>query len=201
MAQGHKGGGILGVNLEISQTGLPGVLVLRPRRFDDDRGWFSEVWNQQVLADAGVHLDFVQDNHSFSAQTGTLRGLHYQAPPHAQDKLVRVTAGAVLDVAVDMRKGSPSYGEWVSEELSAENGKQLLVPRGFLHGFVTLVPNTEVLYKCSDIYAPDCDGAVRFDDPDLAIDWGRAPDGMVVSAKDAAAPRLRDFQSPFVFEG
>ncbi len=187
--------------MDISETKLSGVLVLTPRRIGDNRGWFSEVWNKQVLAAAGVDLTFVQDNHSFSAQAGTLRGLHYQAPPHAQDKLVRVGRGAILDVAVDLRKGSPTYGAWVLEELSAENGKQLLVPVGFLHGFVTLEPDTEVLYKCSEYYDPDCDGALRFDDPDLGIDWRISPDSVMLSSKDAAAPLLKDFKSPFEFKG
>jgi dTDP-4-dehydrorhamnose 3,5-epimerase len=137
----------------------------------------------------------VQDNHSFSAEVGTLRGLHYQRPPRAQDKLVRCTRGAIFDVAVDFRAGSATYGKWVGVDLTAENGRQLLVPKGFLHGFVTRVADTEVQYKCTDVYAPDCDGAVRWDDPDIGIDWGvSAP---VLSVKDAAAPLLRDVTSPF----
>ena len=133
-----------------------------------------------------------------SGAVGTLRGLHYQSPPHAQDKLVRCTRGAIFDVAVDVRVGSPSYGHWVGVEMTAQNGKQLLVPKGFLHGFVTRAPDTEVQYKCSDVYAPDCDGGIRWDDPDIGIDWGLtgAP---VLSAKDSAAPFLRDFASPFVW--
>ncbi|MBI1415662.1 MAG: dTDP-4-dehydrorhamnose 3,5-epimerase [Limimaricola sp.] len=183
--------------MELEQTALPGVLILTPRRFGDARGWFSETWHRDRLAAAGLALDFVQDNHSFSADAGTLRGLHYQAPPHAQDKLVRCTRGAILDVAVDVRRGSPGYGRWVAVELSAENGRQLLVPHGFLHGFVTRVPDTEVQYKVTDVYAPDCDGAVRWDS--LGIDWGCA--APVLSAKDAAAPAFADWQSPFTWEG
>ena len=151
------------------------------------------------MATAGIDLDFVQDNQSLSATKGTLRGLHFQSPPHAQDKLVRCGRGRLWDVAVDIRHGSPTFGRWHGEELSAGNGRQLLVPKGFLHGFVTLEPDTEILYKCTDVYAPACDGAVRWDDPDLAIDWPLqgAP---VLSAKDAAAPLLRDFTSPFVWD-
>ncbi len=185
--------------MQIEETALPGVVVLTPPRFGDDRGWFSETWNGPRLAALGLDLAFVQDNHSMSAAPGTLRGLHYQRPPHAQDKLVRCSRGAILDVAVDVRRGSPAFGRWVAVELSAANGRQLLVPRGFLHGFVTRAPDTEVQYKCTDVYAPDCDGAVRWNDPDLAIDWGvEAP---VLSAKDAAAPLLRDWESPFAMEG
>lgn len=186
--------------MQIEQTKLPGVAILTPKRFGDDRGFFSEVWNRDSLRSHGIDIDFVQDNHSLSRAVGVVRGLHYQSPPHAQDKLVRVGAGAVLDVAVDARVGSPTYGRWVSVELSAENGRQLLIPKGFLHGFVTLQPNSELLYKCSDVYAPDCDGAVHFADPDLCIDWGIPPADAVLSAKDAAAPSFTDFKSPFVYE-
>ena len=139
--------------MQTDDTALPGVKLLTPRRFGDARGWFMESWNREALRARGIDLDFVQDNHSLSAQTGTVRGLHYQRPPHAQAKLVRVVAGAILDVAVDVRRGSPTYGRWVAEELSAENGRQLLVPVGFLHGFVTRAPGTEVVYKCTDVYA------------------------------------------------
>lgn len=186
--------------MNIEETSLAGVLVLAPRRFGDDRGWFTETWNAGRMAEAGLDLGFVQDNHSFSAAVGTLRGLHYQRPPRAQDKLVRCSRGAILDVAVDFRAGSPTFGRWVGVELTAANGLQLLVPKGFLHGFVTRLPDTEVQYKCTDTYAPDCDGAVAWDDPDIGIDWGLtgAP---VLSAKDAAAPRLSAVQSPFVFGG
>lgn len=181
--------------MQIEETALPGVLILTPQRFGDDRGWFMETWNVPRAQARGLDLAFVQDNHSMSAAPGTLRGLHYQRPLHAQDKLVRCTAGAVLDVAVDVRRGSPTFGRWVGVELTPQNGRQLLVPRGFLHGFVTRAPMTEVQYKCTDVYAPDCDGAVAWDDPDLAIDWGISDP--VLSAKDRAAPRLRDWVSPF----
>lgn len=186
--------------MQIEETALPGVLILTPRRFGDERGWFSETWNASVLAKAGLNLNFVQDNHSMSAAVGTLRGLHYQSPPHSQDKLVRCSKGAIWDVSVDIRRGSPSYGKWVGVELSEKNARQILVPKGFLHGFVTLAANTEVQYKCTDVYAPDCDGGIRWDDPDIGIDWGLtcAP---VLSAKDQSAPFLKDFQSPFIWEG
>lgn len=179
-------------------TKIPDVIRLQPRRFGDNRGFFSETWNTKRLSDAGIEVTFVQDNHSFSAETGTVRGLHYQSPPNAQAKLVRVARGAVLDVAVDVRKSSPTYGQWVAEELSAENGAQLWVPRGFLHGFITLTPDVDLLYKVDGFYSPDSDGAVRFDDPDIGIDWGIDPTQAVLSDKDAKAPPFRDFVTPFV---
>ena len=176
-------------------------MVIIPRRFGDHRGFFSETWNKAALAEAGIDLDFVQDNHSFSADKGTVRGLHFQAPPSAQDKLVRCLRGAIMDIAVDVRRGSPTYGQWVGEELTGENGRQLLVPKGFLHGFATLTPDVDVAYKCTDFYAADCDGAVRFDDPDLGIDWGIANGDAILSDKDAAAGTFADFETPFVYEG
>ncbi|TCP63410.1 dTDP-4-dehydrorhamnose 3,5-epimerase [Rhodovulum bhavnagarense] len=186
--------------LEIEETGLPGVVVLTPRRFGDRRGFFSETWNARRMAEHGLDYLFVQDNQSLSAEIGTVRGLHFQAPPHAQDKLVRCGRGALFDVAVDIRVGSATYGQWVGVDLTAENGKQLLVPKGFLHGFVTRAPDTEIVYKCTDYYAPECDGAVRWDDPDLGIDWGISAASAILSDKDAAAPRLRDITSPFRYE-
>lgn len=184
--------------MQIESTALPGVLIVTPARHGDDRGWFSETWNGPRMAQAGIALDWVQDNHSFSAQPGTLRGLHYQKPPHAQAKLVRCSRGAILDVAVDARRGSPTYGHWVGVELTAQNHRQLFIPAGFLHGFVTRAPDTEVQYKCSDIYAPDCDGGVRWDS--LGIDWGLSGDP-VLSAKDRVAPAFADWQSPFEWKG
>lgn len=183
--------------MQIDKTKLPGVLILTPRRFGDARGWFSEVWNKETFARQGIEYDFVQDNHSMSASVGTVRGLHFQAPPHAQAKLVRCGRGRVFDVAVDIRAGSPTFGQWVGEELSAENGRQLLIPAGFLHGFVTREPDSELLYKCSDVYAPDCDGAVRFDDPQIGVDWGAPANAIILSEKDAAAPYLADWSNPF----
>lgn len=178
----------------------PRPILLTPPRFEDERGFFSETWNRQQYAELGVDVDFLQDNHSFSRDVNTVRGLHFQAPPHAQGKLVRVISGAILDVAVDIRKGAPSYGKWISELLSAENGSQLYVPLGYLHGFITREPDTEVAYKCTDYYAPETEGAIRFDDVALGIDWGTNPEDAVLSAKDAAAGSFADFDSPFVYD-
>lgn len=187
--------------MDIQKTVLPGLLIITPARFGDHRGFFSESWNRQRAQAAGIEIDFVQDNHSLSRDMGTVRGLHFQSPPHAQAKLVRCGRGSLFDVAVDIRKGSPTYGQWFGVELSFENGRQLLIPAGFLHGFVTREPDTEIVYKCSDYYAPECDGAVRFDDPTIGIDWGIAARAAILSDKDANAPLLADFDSPFVFEG
>jgi dTDP-4-dehydrorhamnose 3,5-epimerase len=187
--------------MEVEQTALEGVLILTPKRFGDPRGFFSESWNAKRQSDAGINIDFVQDNHSMSTQVGTVRGLHFQAPPHAQAKLVRCGRGCLFDVAVDIRRGSPTFGQWVGQELSFENGKQLLIPAGFLHGFVTRQPDTEIIYKCSDYYSPECDGAVRFDDPDIGIDWGLNEAEALLSDKDSAAPFLKDFDTPFTYEG
>ncbi|MBV0913467.1 dTDP-4-dehydrorhamnose 3,5-epimerase [Anianabacter salinae] len=186
--------------MKIEDTSLPGVRIITPARFGDERGYFSETWNRRRMADAGLDLDWVQDNESLSRPIGTLRGLHYQAPPHAQDKLVRVIAGVILDVAVDARQGSPTFGRSVAVELSAENGRQLLVPKGFLHGLVTRAPDTVVAYKCSDYYDKASDGAVHFASAALGIDWGIASQGAVMSDKDAAAPDWDDWTSPFSYE-
>jgi dTDP-4-dehydrorhamnose 3,5-epimerase len=187
--------------MHIEQTGIPGLLVLTPARFGDARGFFSETWNRARLAEHGVDVDFVQDNHSLSAQAGTVRGLHFQAPPHAQAKLVRCGRGVLFDVAVDIRRGSPTYGRWFGVELSFENGRQLMIPAGFAHGFATRVPDTEIIYKCSDYYAPETEGALRFDDPDLGIDWGLGDLTPILSDKDAAAGAFSGYESPFVYEG
>lgn len=184
----------------VERTSLDGVVKLTPRRFSDARGFFSETWSRQRLSEAGIEAEFVQDNLSRSTAPGTVRGLHYQSPPHAQGKLVRVQRGRILDVAVDIRAGSPNFGRWVAVELTAEGGEQLWVPRGFLHGFATLEPDVEVTYKVDAYYAPESDGAVRFDDPDLAIDWGIDPKDAALSDKDAAAPLMRDFKTPFRYE-
>ncbi len=184
--------------MQVETTALDGVLLITPDRFGDRRGFFSESWNRKRMAQAGLDLDFVQDNHSFSRQAGTIRGLHFQAPPHAQGKLVRCGRGALLDVAVDIRKGSPTYGQWVGFELSFDNGRQLWIPPGFLHGFVTRVPDTEIVYKCTEYYAPESDRAVRWDS--CGIEWGL--DGApVLSDKDRAAPPLSALDSPFVYQG
>lgn len=169
-------------------------------RFGDARGWFSESYSARRFADIGIHDTFVQDNQSFSAAAGTVRGLHFQAPPKAQAKLVRVAAGAIWDIAVDIRRGSPSYGGWVAATLTAEGGEQLYVPSGFAHGFATLRPDTMVLYKASDFYAPEGEGAVRWDDPDLAIEWPVERDAAQLSAKDAAAAAFAELESPFEFD-
>lgn len=186
--------------MKIEHFEIQGLFLISPRRFGDERGFFEETWSRRVLSAAGIDLDFVQDNHSLSRQVGTIRGLHFQTPPHAQAKLVRCGRGRLFDVAVDLRKGSPTYGQWAGVELSAENGLQLLIPAGFAHGFVTREPDTEIVYKCSDYYAPECDGGIRWNDPDIGVDWGisGAP---VLSDKDAKAPFLKDFDSPFAWEG
>jgi dTDP-4-dehydrorhamnose 3,5-epimerase len=184
------------LSIRIEQTPLPGLLVIVPQRFSDERGFFSESWNRRTLEAAGVMLpEFVQDNHSLSHRVGTLRGMHYQAPPHAQGKLVRCGRGRIFDVCVDVRKGSPTFGRWHGEDLSFENGHQLWVPAGFLHGFVTREPDSEIIYKCTDYYDRVSDGAVRWDT--LGIDWGVAEP--VLSPKDAAAPAFADFASPFTW--
>ncbi|MFT5651674.1 MAG: dTDP-4-dehydrorhamnose 3,5-epimerase [Yoonia sp.] len=185
----------------IEPTPLSGVIVLTPARFGDHRGFFSESYNQKKFAEHGIEMTFVQDNHSLSDIIGTVRGLHFQAPPKAQGKLVRCGKGRLYDVVVDIRKGSPTYGQSFGIELSFENGKQLLVPAGFAHGFVTREAGTEIIYKCTDDYAPDTEGALLWNDPALAIDWG-LPDGdAVLSGKDKIAPRLVDLVSPFVYHG
>jgi dTDP-4-dehydrorhamnose 3,5-epimerase len=177
--------------VEVRELGLEGVLEVRPRRFSDDRGFFSETYNAEAFAVAGIDLVFVQDNHSFSVKKGVLRGLHYQLAPRAQDKLVRVTKGAILDVAVDIRRHSPDFGKWVALEVSAEKWNQILVPKGFAHGFVTLSDDTEVLYKVTDLYSPEHDRSIRFDDPDIGIEWPLPAEAIVLSEKDRNAPLLR----------
>ncbi len=183
--------------MQLDYTHLQGVLVLTPRRFGDHRGFFEETWNRDAFEAAGLSFDWRQDNHSLSATPGTVRGLHFQAPPRAQDKLVRCGRGALFDVAVDIRQGSPTYGAWVGVELTPENGRQLLVPAGFAHGFMTLMPDTEIVYKCSDTYAPDNEGALLWNDPAIGIDWPDPGTAPVLSEKDAAAPGLSGFETPF----
>jgi dTDP-4-dehydrorhamnose 3,5-epimerase len=185
--------------MEIRDARIPEVKVLTPKRFGDSRGYFSETWNASDMARAGLDHVFVQDNESLSAPRGTLRGLHYQAPPFAQAKLVRCAKGAILDVAVDARRGSPTFGRWIAEEISAENGNQILVPRGFLHGFLTLTPHTLVIYKVDNFYDKTSDGSVYGFDPDLGIDWGIGPDSAILSDKDNDAPRFRDWETPFEY--
>jgi len=178
---------------------IAGVVLFIPRRISDDRGFFSETFNVRALASGGVTGDFVQDNHSLSVQRGVVRGLHYQLPPAAQDKLVRVTRGSILDIAVDIREGSPTYGQHVAVTLSAENWQQLWVPKGFAHGFCTLEPDTEVVYKATDYYAPEFDRGLRWNDPDLGITWPVTAEGAILSAKDAVAPLFRGLEAPFQY--
>lgn len=172
-----------------------------PARFGDARGWFTESYSRQRLTEIGIDLEFVQDNHSFSASRGTLRGIHFQSPPHVQAKLVRCIAGAIWDVAVDLRSGSPSFGKWVAAELTAGGGEQLYVPGGFGHGFITLTDNVEVAYKASGYYAPECDGGIAWNDADIAIDWPLADLQPNLSDKDKGLPKLKDFVSPFAYDG
>lgn len=185
------------MSLKIAALAIPDVKVITPARFSDARGYFSETYNRQRFQEAGISAEFVQDNQSLSAAKGTVRGLHYQAPPFAQAKLVRVLQGAIVDVAVDVRKGSPTYGKWVKAELSAETGDQIFVPQGFLHGFATLTADTVVAYKVDNYYSKECDGSVLWNDPDIAIDWGIDLSAAMVSEKDASAIRFAEFASPF----
>ena len=185
--------------MKVIETALPGVVIIEPQVFGDARGWFMESWSAKKMEDGGIHVAFVQDNHSFSAQKGTLRGLHYQLNPMAQAKLLRASRGAIFDVAVDIRRGSPTYAQWVGVELSAENYRQLFIPRGFAHGFITLTDNVEVQYKADNLYAPDCDGNIRWDDPAIGVAWPLTP--TVLSEKDAAAPLLAErSELNFVYE-
>jgi dTDP-4-dehydrorhamnose 3,5-epimerase len=181
-------------------SSMPGVKLLTPTRHLDGRGWFSETFKASDFASDPAVL-FVQDNQAFSGAPGTLRGLHFQVPPHAQAKLIRCVRGAVFDVAVDLRKGSPSYGKWVTAELTAQNGRQLFLPAGFAHGYVTTEAETELFYKVTDYYAPECERGLRFDDPDIGIEWPYPPSRMILSEKDRTLPLLRDFASPFVHGG
>lgn len=184
--------------MQVEDTQIPEVKLFKPRCHKDGRGFFVETFRQNVFAGAvGRDIAFVQDNHSLSAEKYTVRALHYQRPPHAQGKLVRCSRGSIVDVAVDARKGSATFGQHVKLILSADNMHQLWVPEGFLHGFVTLEPDTEVQYKCTDYYDRDCDGSVRWDDPALGVDWGFDPSLAVLSDKDMAAPGWGEFDSPF----
>ena len=178
---------------------IPEVKLLMPEKHGDQRGFFSETYNKQAFSAVGIDMDFVQDNHSRSAARGTLRGLHYQAPPFAQDKLVRVVRGSVFDVAVDIRRGAPTYGRHVGVVLSAEQWNQVLVPIGFAHGFVTLEADTEVLYKVSAHYAPDHDCGILWNDNDLGIDWPLSPADVVLSEKDRRQPSFAEIEFPFSY--
>ncbi|MDR7115046.1 dTDP-4-dehydrorhamnose 3,5-epimerase [Caulobacter sp. BE254] len=178
-----------------------GVCLVKTRRFEDDRGWFSETYNAPKMISLGIDCTFVQDNQSYSRYAGTIRGIHFQRPPHAQAKLVRCVKGRIVDYAIDLRRGSPTYGHHVSAELSAENGHQLFVPVGFGHAFVTLGEGVEVAYKVSDVYSPQSDGGILWSDPTLGIDWPLPAGGAVLSAKDQALPLLAEFDSPFEYDG
>jgi dTDP-4-dehydrorhamnose 3,5-epimerase len=187
--------------MEVEATSLPGVLLLKPRYFRDARGYFVETYNARSAREAGLTAAFVQDNQALSRRRGTVRALHFQVPPKVQAKLVRVLHGSIYDVAVDLRVGSPSYGKWVAVTLTAEGGEQILVPRGFAHGYCTLEDNTEVAYKVDDYYAPDCERGLIWDDPTLGIGWPVAPADAVLSDKDCKLPRFADFTSPFRYDG
>lgn len=185
--------------MDIRQTAIDGVKLVVPKRFGDNRGFFVETYKRAAFLDAGIDADFCQDNHSMSADVGTVRGLHFQTPPFAQAKLVRVVRGRILDVAVDVRSGSPTYGKHAAVELSADNGWQLFIPPGFAHGFCTLEPNSEITYKVSAPYAPNNDAGILWSDPDLKIAWPVSVDAAVLSDKDRAQPRLKNILAPFVF--
>ncbi len=183
--------------MKVESLAIAGVKLLTPRIFRDGRGFFSETWNAALLETAGISEHFVQDNHALSIAKGTVRGLHFQIPPMAQDKLVRVVKGAVLDVAVDIRRGSPTYGRHVSAVLSAENWVQIWVPKGFAHGYVTLEPDTEVIYKVTAPYSPAHDRGIQWDDPALGIDWGVSGANAMLSGKDSRLPPLSELQGVF----
>lgn len=186
---------------EFRATAIAEVIEVIPPRFGDHRGFFSETWRRGSFTDAGIGQEWVQDNQSYSRDVGTVRGLHFQVPPVAQAKLVRVLRGAIFDVAVDIRRGSPTYGRWVGVELSAEKWNQLLVPAGFAHCFMTIQPDTEVLYKVDAPWSREHERAILWNDPDLAIAWPELGCEPTLSGKDADAPRLADFDSPFTYEG
>lgn len=183
--------------MKIERAAIPDVLLITPSKYGDARGFFSETFRADALEAWGVTHGWAQDNHAFSSAVGVLRGLHFQAPPHAQAKLIRVARGAILDVVVDLRVGSPTYGGVVTQALSAENWMQLYAPAGFAHGYCTLTPETDVLYKASHAYAPASEGGVLWNDPDLAVQWPVAPEQASLSPRDRIWPRLRDLQSPF----
>ncbi|MDG2528815.1 dTDP-4-dehydrorhamnose 3,5-epimerase [Caulobacter endophyticus] len=186
--------------MKITPTAIPEVLLITPARHGDERGWFSETFRQSALEEAGfTGRQFVQDNHVRSTRKGILRGLHFQKAPHAQDKLLRCVRGAIMDVAVDIRVGSPTYGRWVGAELSADNAQQLLVPKGFAHAYCTLTEECEVLYKVTDYYAPQAEGALRWNDPAVGVDWGLPADQISTNERDASAPLLAELGAAFVY--
>lgn len=185
--------------MEVVSLEIPDVKIVRPKKFGDSRGFFSETYNRRVFEDHGISLDFVQDNHSLSGETGVLRGLHFQTPPYAQDKLVRVVSGSILDVAVDLRKDSPTFGKYVSAKISADEWNQILVPIGFAHGIVTLEPMTQLIYKVTNFYSPENDKGIRWNDPDLGIDWPFTAEELTLSDKDKNQPFLKDIANELPF--
>jgi dTDP-4-dehydrorhamnose 3,5-epimerase len=187
--------------IRITQLNLPGVMLIEPERFGDARGFFSEVYNERAFAEAGIDHHWVQDNHAFSRERWVLRGLHFQAPPHAQAKLIRVATGAIFDVVVDLREGTSTFGRFVTVRLSAEAWNQILVPVGCAHGYLTLEPATQVLYKVDDYHAADLEGGIIWNDPDIGIDWPLEGEVPILSVKDQAWPRLKDLRTPFDYAG
>lgn len=182
---------------EVTPLSIPGILEIRPQRYLDERGFFSEVWREDWQEQLGLKTRFVQDNHSFSKSRGVLRGMHFQKPPAAQDKLVRVARGSIFDVAIDIRRGSSTFGRWAGVVLSDSEWNQLFIPKGFAHGFVTLENDTEVLYKVSELYSPKHDHTIRFDDPAVGIDWPIGSEGLIVSPRDRTAPLLSEIDTGF----
>lgn len=188
--------------MNIITTDVLDVYILEPKKFGDHRGWFMESWSKKVMEEVGLHYDFVQDNHSYSAEKGTLRGLHFQIGECSQAKLVRCSRGAVIDVAVDLRAGSPTYKKWVAVELSADNNRQLLIPRGFAHGFLTITNNVEFLYKADNFYAPQSERSILWNDPELNINWRNVEFGIakpILSEKDDEAPTLSESDVDFIY--
>lgn len=185
-------------NRHNDQMKATSLMLIKPDRYYDHRGFFAETYSRKKYLECGIDVEFVQDNHSVSKELGTLRGLHFQAPPHAQSKLVRCGRGSIFDVAVDIRRGSPTFGKWEGFELTAGNGHQVYIPIGFAHGFMTLEPDSEIVYKCTNYYAPQTEGCVLWNDPDIRISWPKL-DKLILSKKDAGAPILQNFESPFIY--
>lgn len=181
--------------INVTNTSLDGVYIIEPKAFGDNRGWFMESYSKRDMEAAGINVDFVQDNRSYSAKKGIIRGLHFQRNPMAQAKLVTCLRGAIMDVAVDLRKDSQTYKQWISVELTAENRKELFIPKGFAHGFLTLTDDVEIMYKCDEFYSPEHDGGIRFNDPDIGVDWGITDP--ILSEKDTNAPFLKDIELDF----
>lgn len=183
--------------MELVKTALDGVYIVQPKVYGDNRGWFMETYSEKVFADAGINVKFVQDNHSYSAQKGVLRGLHFQLAPMSQSKLLRALRGTLMDVVVDIRKGSPTYKQWISVELSADNKREIFMPRGMAHGFITLTDDVEVHYKVDSLYAPKLESGIIYNDPDINVDWGT--DKVILSAKDKILPAFKDCIADFKY--